>query len=351
MKLILGTKSALKVAALQTALAELGLEATILSVSAASGVEEQPVGQEETLCGARHRAQGAREQDPSAIAIGIENGIQLISHQWRDWAVIVFLLPSGAELVVHSDDVAMPTDLVEEARLRGFATTTVGSLIAAKYGCPSDDPHSFLTEGTRPRQRLLADALKEGLKHFSLERKKENAMKKVHSVTVNGVSRDLKIKEVKPGVWLAVFKPLGDWQLNEAAGKELAKRIPAGTEILVMPDGKAQALLHVMGRESGLPTVVARKVRKGYMEEPVLSVKVVSKTSDEQMLHMDADDAALLKGKRAFVVDDVVSTGASLNATRELIMQAGGEYVGVIAVYTEGDPRPDVIAYGHLPLF
>jgi hypothetical protein len=42
-------------------------------------------------------------------------------------------------------------------------------------------------------------------------------------------------------------------------GAALAARMPEGTEYLLMPDGKAQALLHVTGRLTGLPTVVAKK--------------------------------------------------------------------------------------------
>jgi hypothetical protein len=44
----------------------------------------------------------------------------------------------------------------------------------------------------------------------------------------------------------------------------------SGTEYLLMPDGKAQALLHVVGRATGLPTVVAKKEIKSYMLKPVV---------------------------------------------------------------------------------
>ena len=38
-----------------------------------------------------------------------------------------------------------------------------------------------------------------------------------------------------------------DHELNEALGEVLTPKIPAGTQALLMPDGKAQALLHVLG--------------------------------------------------------------------------------------------------------
>ncbi len=177
-------------------------------------------------------------------------------------------------------------------------------------------------------------------------------MNMMHSISIGGVTWELPIREVAPGIRVALFNPLGDWQLNETVGHELVKRIPTGTEVLVMPDGKAQALLHVLGRLSGLPTIVARKERKGYMAEPVLSITAQSITTRrEQRLHLGADDVARLAGKRVVMVDDVVSTGGTLDAMRKLLLAANADLIGVMAAFTEGDAKPDVIALGHLPLF
>ncbi len=177
-------------------------------------------------------------------------------------------------------------------------------------------------------------------------------METTHTVTVGSVTRALPVREVAPGVRVALFNPLGDWELNEAIGTELAKLVPEGTEVLVMPDGKAQALLHVLGRMTGLKTVVARKEHKPYMAAPVLKASVKSITTNkEQALFLGADDAALLKGKKVAVVDDVVSTGGTLLAMQKLLAEAGVELVTVMAAFTEGTPRSDVIALGHLPLF
>lgn len=173
-----------------------------------------------------------------------------------------------------------------------------------------------------------------------------------HTITIGSVTRTLPVREVAPGVRVALFNPLGDWELNEAIGAELAKRIPAEVEVLVMPDGKAQAILHTLGREAKLPTIVARKEHKPYMLAPVLKAAVKSITTQkEQALYLGADDAALLKGKKVAIVDDVVSTGGTLVAMKKLLEEAGAELVAVMAAFTEGTPRTDVIALGHLPLF
>ena len=42
--------------------------------------------------------------------------------------------------------------------------------------------------------------------------------------------------------------------------------IPAGTEVLLMLDGRAQAMLYTLGRNARLPTIVAKNEIKSYMK-------------------------------------------------------------------------------------
>ncbi len=53
------------------------------------------------------------------------------------------------------------------------------------------------------------------------------------------------------------------------------------------------------------------------------------------------------------IVDDVISTGQSLEAIEELVTKAGGNIVGKAAVLAEGDARgrKDIIYLEELPLF
>ena len=60
-----------------------------------------------------------------------------------------------------------------------------------------------------------------------------------------------------------------------------------------------------------------------------------------------------LHGKRVLVVDDVISTGESLNALEELVRKAGGTIAGRAAVLAEGDAaqRDDILFLAPLPIF
>ena len=53
------------------------------------------------------------------------------------------------------------------------------------------------------------------------------------------------------------------------------------------------------------------------------------------------------------VVDDVISTGESLQAIERLVEKAGGEIVAKAAILAEGDAakRSDIIFLEELPLF
>mgnify|MGYP003394058517 CR=1 FL=1 len=167
------------------------------------------------------------------------------------------------------------------------------------------------------------------------------------------VDRYLPIREVSPGVRLAILDILGDYELIEALGLALAKLIPHDVTALFMPDGKAQALLPVLGCESCVPTIIARKSLKSYMAGPILSVDVVSITTSDktQKLYLDSVSAAKLNGRKVAVVDDVVSTGASVRACEELVRMAGGEVTAVVAAFTEGLGHKGIISLGNLPLY
>lgn len=87
------------------------------------------------------------------------------------------------------------------------------------------------------------------------------------------------------------------------------------------------------------------------MINPVSRTVISITTGKPQLLVLDGTDVPLIKGKKVAIVDDVVSTGSTLKGLSDLITDVGGQVAAVLAVFTEGSPREDVIALGHLPLF
>ena len=178
-------------------------------------------------------------------------------------------------------------------------------------------------------------------------------MNRTHHVDVAGLGRDLPIITVPSGVRLAVFNILGDIEMTKAAGGELARRLAAHRpELIVTTETKSVPLAYEIASLLGVGYVVLRKTYVSFMGE-ALETKVQSITTGHpRTIYLDARDRALCTGKRVAIVDDVISTGSTLHAMRDLMGRSGARIVAEAAVFTEGDPEQwkDVIALGHLPL-
>ncbi len=170
---------------------------------------------------------------------------------------------------------------------------------------------------------------------------------------VAGLERDLPICPVSDTLYIAGFVIFGDPELTEACARELLKKAPE-YDYIITAEAKGIPLAHEMARQAGDSRyILARKGPKLYMRD-ILEVSVRSiTTAKEQHLYLDGSDAALMKGKRILVVDDVISTGESLTALEKLVEAAGGEICGRMAILAEGDAqdRKDIIYLEKLPLF
>ncbi len=176
---------------------------------------------------------------------------------------------------------------------------------------------------------------------------------KFYEMQVAGLTRKLPICPLNENLSIAGFVIFGDQELTVACAEELIKIAPE-YDYLITAEAKGIPLAHEMARQKGdAKYMVARKATKLYMTD-VFGVEVRSITTDRvQHLYIDGDDAALMKGKRILVVDDVISTGESLRAVEELVAAAGGIVCGRMAILAEGEAadRSDILYLEKLPLF
>jgi adenine phosphoribosyltransferase len=174
-----------------------------------------------------------------------------------------------------------------------------------------------------------------------------------YTMNVAGLKRDLPICPVNESLYIAGFVIFGDPELTECCARELLKKAPE-YDYIITAEAKGIPLAHEMARQAGDERyILARKGPKLYMRD-VFSVAVQSiTTAKEQKLYLDGADAALMKGKKILIVDDVISTGESLKALEALVEKAGGEICGRMAILAEGDAidREDLIYLEPLPLF
>ncbi len=175
----------------------------------------------------------------------------------------------------------------------------------------------------------------------------------IFKVDICGYNAELPVLPLPSGIKIAFFNLHGNQELTEHCGKELAKRL-GDCDVLVTAESKGLQLTHVVARELGMPFyAVARKSKKLYMQDGIeITIKSSITTGNIQKLYLSKHDVDLLKDKKVGIVDDVVSTGASLEGLEEIVQKAGGTVHKKAFVLAEGDAayRKDVIYLATIPL-
>ena len=175
-----------------------------------------------------------------------------------------------------------------------------------------------------------------------------------YPVDIAGVHRDLRLFQVAPGGRIAVLNILGDTELVIACARALAAKLQdIDYSVLVTAEAKAIPLAYQLAVETQKPYVVLRKTYKPYMGEALSAETLSITTGKPQTLFLDEKDHELVKGKNVVLVDDVISTGSTLQGMRLVMEKAGASVVQEVGIFTEGERAQwrHIIALGHLPLF
>jgi len=175
-----------------------------------------------------------------------------------------------------------------------------------------------------------------------------------YPVDIAGVHRELKLFEVKPGLKIAILNILGDTELVEACARSLGEKLGSiSYDVLVTAEAKSIPLAHALSVVTAKPYVILRKAYKPYMGNALETETLSITTGKPQTLYLDEKDRELMKGKRVVIVDDVISTGSTLQGMRLLLQKAGAEVVAEAAIFTEGERAKweNIISLGHLPVF
>ena len=175
-----------------------------------------------------------------------------------------------------------------------------------------------------------------------------------YEMKIAGLTRHLPLCRITDDLYIGAFVMLGDQEICVAGAAELLKRVPGEYDYLLTAETKGIPLVHEMARQTGAKTYfIARKEVKTYMPDAV-GVEVNSITTQHrQQLFLSGEDAAMIRGKRILLVDDVISTGESMRALETLVTKVGGVVAGRMAILAEGDAqeRSDLVYLEKLPLF
>jgi adenine phosphoribosyltransferase len=175
-----------------------------------------------------------------------------------------------------------------------------------------------------------------------------------YSIEIAGIKRDLRLFEIKPGLRIAILNILGDTELVQACARELAEKIKGvDYDVLVTAEAKSIPLAYALSVETGKPYVILRKMYKPYMGDALRAETLSITTGQPQILILDEKDREMMKGKKVVIVDDVISTGSTLQGMRMIMDKVDAKVVAEAAILTEGDRAQwmHIYSLGHLPLF
>jgi inosine/xanthosine triphosphatase len=162
-RVAVGSTNPVKLGAVRAILAPLAPSAVIAAVAVSSGVPDQPRGDEETIRGARARAQAARDALDADLGVGIEGGIVEDREGMRTCAWAAVAGRDGRVTVGGSLAMPLPNEVADAVRggvELGEAMDRVSGGRDTKRGSGAV---GILTAGLVDRQRayeiLLAYAL------------------------------------------------------------------------------------------------------------------------------------------------------------------------------------------------
>ena len=178
--------------------------------------------------------------------------------------------------------------------------------------------------------------------------------RETYSIEIAGLKRELRLFQIKPGLRIAILNILGDTELVQACARQLGKQLnDLSFDVLVTAEAKSIPLAYALALEMKKPYVILRKTYKPYMGDALRAETLSITTGEPQILVLDEKDRQLLKGRKVLIVDDVISTGSTLQGMRMVIEKAGATVVKEAAILTEGERSKweQIVSLGHLPLF
>lgn len=149
----------------------------------------------------------------------------------------------------------------------------------------------------------------------------------------------------------------------DALGAMLARFLaPYSPEVVVGMPTLGLAFAPVVAKELGLERMVPLGYSRKFWYEEAMSATVRSITApdDAKRVYLDPNLAPLLRGKRVVLVDDVVSSGTTLDAPWRLVESLGAEVLACGVVMRQGnrwvetlglERAPKVVGVFDTPLF
>jgi len=165
----------------------------------------------------------------------------------------------------------------------------------------------------------------------------------------------LPMMDLGGGFYIYSFDMTGEAEWNRAAAKQLTEKLKTC---------EFDSFVTVQTKSSGLTQAISgthktylelRKSRKGFMKDPKHIVAKSITTEDPQQLWIGREKYEQFQGKKLCFIDDVVSTGGTIDAVLAMANKIGFQISVIACVLTEGEKRTEykgipLISLDHIPL-
>ena len=166
---------------------------------------------------------------------------------------------------------------------------------------------------------------------------------------------ELPMLDIGGGFCIYSFDMTGECEWNRVAAEELLKKLK---------DYDFDGFMTVQTKSCGLTQAISRdyprylelrKSKKSFMVDPVgVTVQSIT-TQGKQELWIGKEKYQHFIGKKLCFLDDVVSTGGTIDAVLELAPRIGVEIAVIACVLTEGTRRTEykgipLVSLDHIPL-
>jgi len=185
------------------------------------------------------------------------------------------------------------------------------------------------------------------------------AGQKWHKLCIQSIGPiTLPIVEVNPNLHIASFVLIDNYDLVRRLSRVMARKICMyNPEYLLCVEAKSLPLTYAIcdclnmlyrrQRKKKVRYVVVRKTKKVYMKFPY-SVTISSITTGaRQKLYIDRNDITKLRKHSFVLVDDVISTGSTVNALLRLLKRVHLSPRAIWTVLFEGEMSVTKVNYPH----
>lgn len=180
-------------------------------------------------------------------------------------------------------------------------------------------------------------------------------MNKFHNVTFNGKEFSLPKAGIGDNKYVAVFDPYADANMSRAAAHDLYEKIKEKNldkvDVIISAEVKGAAIAQRIADLCDTNLLIFRKKIKINFEEPVIA-HVKTFTSGTNQLFIDKKSLMKYSGKTALFVDDVISTGSTIYAIKDVLKEYNIDVKAYCCVFKESNDVHDELIYvDTLPIF